>query len=320
MATETTQQIVREAPEIEAYKLNLLKESKALAFNEEGRTPLAQQLPGYKVAGFAPAQKTAMDAAINQGIGAFDPYLTAAGQGIAQGADMTVDAAYGLRGASGQYDPTTMSQFMNPYQTMVTQQGLAEMRRQGDIATQGAAAQAVKSGAFGGTREGVQRAETERGLQDVMSQRIMQDYAQNYAQAQKAGIETFEADKQRQLAASQGLGQLGTQMGQLGVAQGALGQAGQSMRQNDINFLYNVGQSQQAMTQQGVDATRATELQKIYAPYQQAAFLSDIYKGAPSSAMQTSAVSQPSASPFQEAAGVGLGALATYAGAKKLFK
>ena len=277
MATETTQQIVREAPEIEAYKLDLLRQAKGLAFNE-GRTPLAEQLPGYNVAGFAPAQQTAMDAAISQGIGAFDPYLTSANQAVTQAYGTTGEAANVLRGADtrdlygeaqnvlttgigataqagGQYDPTMASQFMNPYQSMVTQQALAEMRRQGDIARQGAAAQAVKSGAFGSTREGVQRAEMERSLQDVMSQRIMQDYAQNYAQAQQAGMGTFEAAKQRQLAVGQGLagqagaigslagqefgqgaqmssglGQLGAQMGQLGIQQGALGQTAQAMR------------------------------------------------------------------------------------------
>ena len=345
MATETTQQIVREAPEIEAYKLDLLRQAKGLAFNE-GRTPLAEQLPGYNVAGFAPAQQTAMDAAISQGIGAFDPYLTSANQAVTQAYGTTGEAANVLRGADtrdlygeaqnvlttgigataqagGQYDPTMASQFMNPYQAQVTQQALAEMRRQGDIARQGAAAQAVKSGAFGSTREGVQRAEMERGLQDVMSQRIMQDYAQNYAQAQQAGMGTFEAAKQRQLAVGQGqqlasgLGQFGAQMGQLGIQQGALGQTAQAMRQGDVNFLYNVGQSQQAMNQQQLDAQRATELQKVYSPYQQAAFLSDIYKGAPSTQMSTAAASVPSASPFQQALGVGLGTLSTVAGAKK---
>ena len=74
---------------------------------------------------------------------------------------------------------------------------------------------------------------------------------------------------------------------------------------------------QQAFDQQEIDAKRATELQKIYAPYQQAGFLSDIYKGAPSSQMLTSAASQPSASPFQQAVGIGLGAISTAAGAKK---
>jgi hypothetical protein len=358
MATETTQQIVREAPAIEALKIDLLKDARKLAAK-----PL--DLPGYEVAGFAPAQQTAMNAAIGQGIGAFDPYLTSANQAVTQAYGTTGEAANVLRGADtrdqygeaqnvlsegigalaqggGQYDPTMAAQFMNPYQAQVTQQALAEMRRQGDIARQGAAAQAVRSGAFGGTREGVQRAEMERGLQDVMSQRIFQDYAQNYGQAQQAGMGTFEAAKQRQLSLGQGLGQaaagigslagqefgqgaqmssglgqLGAQQGQIGIQQGALGQTAQAMRQGDINFLYNVGQSQQALNQQTLDAKRATELQETYAPYQQAAFVSDIYKGAPSTQMSTSAASQPSASPFQQAVGVGLGGVTTAAAAKK---
>jgi hypothetical protein len=69
--------------------------------------------------------------------------------------------------------------------------------------------------------------------------------------------------------------------------------------------------------QQTLDAQRANELQKVYAPYQQAGFLSDIYKGAPSSQMSTQVASQPSASPFQQAVGIGLGAISTAAGAKK---
>jgi hypothetical protein len=114
-----------------------------------------------------------------------------------------------------------------------------------------------------------------------------------------------------------GLGQLAGQLGQLGVQQGALGQTAQSMYQGDVNFLYNVGQAQQALQQQNYDRDRANALQTVYAPYQQAAFLSDIYRGAPSTQMSTQAMSQPSASPFQQAVGVGLGAVATAAGAKK---
>jgi len=114
-----------------------------------------------------------------------------------------------------------------------------------------------------------------------------------------------------------GLGALGGQLGQLGVQQGALGQTAQALQQGDINFLYNVGQAQQAFNQQDIDAQRATSMQQIYAPYQQAGFLSDIYKGAPSSQMSTMVSSQPTASPFQQAVGIGLGALSTAAGAKK---
>jgi hypothetical protein len=101
------------------------------------------------------------------------------------------------------------------------------------------------------------------------------------------------------------------------VQQGALGQTAQALQQGDINFLYNVGQAEQAYNQQGLDATRSTQLQQAYAPYQQAAFLSDIYKGAPSTQMSTAVASQPTASPFQQAVGIGLGALSTAAGAKK---
>jgi hypothetical protein len=53
---------------------------------------------------------------------------------------------------------------MNPYQAAVTQNALAEMRQSSRHSRQGQAAQAVRAGAFGGTREGVQRAETERGF------------------------------------------------------------------------------------------------------------------------------------------------------------
>jgi hypothetical protein len=114
-----------------------------------------------------------------------------------------------------------------------------------------------------------------------------------------------------------GLGQLAGQLGQLGVQYGAMGQTAQAMRQGDVNFLYNVGQAEQALSQQELDAKRANTLQTVYAPYQQAGFLSDIYRGAPSSSMSTAAASQPSASPFQQAVGIGLGAVSTLAGAKK---
>jgi hypothetical protein len=116
---------------------------------------------------------------------------------------------------------------------------------------------------------------------------------------------------------AQGLGALGGQLGQLGVQQAALGQTAQAMNQGDINMLYNVGQAQQALNQQGIDAQRATQLQQIYAPYQQVGFLSDIYRGAPSTQMSTQVSSVPSASPFQQAVGIGLGAVGTLAGAKK---
>ena len=113
------------------------------------------------------------------------------------------------------------------------------------------------------------------------------------------------------------LGTLGGQMGNVGVQQAALGQTAQTMNQNDINMLYNAGQAQQGQSQAQLDATRANTLQQVYAPYQQAGFLSDIYKGAPSSQMATTASSTATPSPFVQAAGAVGSGIAAVGGAKK---
>mgnify|MGYP003129891092 CR=1 FL=1 len=76
--------------------------------------------------------------------------------------------------------PSNVQQFMDPYQQQVTQNVLAEIDRQGAMAQNQAAAQAVASGAFGGGREGVQRAELARNLQDIKSRRIAEDLQRNF--------------------------------------------------------------------------------------------------------------------------------------------
>jgi len=580
MADSVTQQIVSETPEVEAYKLDLLKQARDLAFNIKrdpvtgevigSTTPLGQQLPGYQVAGFSQDQLNAMQAARNQGIGNYMPYMTSANQALGSGVATTAEAADYLRGAdtrnqfydaqaamrnaalagqgitsgigqlgtglgyldlagqramqadvtprlggayqdvetglgalataqnmaalssqaslqpataaigqgltgltgaqqlalgtmgadfggsqrllgagTGGFRPSQTAAFMNPYQQQVIDEAMRQITRQGDIAQQGLSAQAVRSGAFGGEREGVQRAELQRGVLEQKANTIANLLNQGYTQAQANAMAAYEQQQQRrlqagttvgqqaaqqaqlgqagaglygnlaqqQIAAGQGLGQLGVQqaqlgqsaanlyqqaaqgygnlasqtgalagqesniqqnianllasqagqranvaqtaagiygsqagayqnlgqgigslagqqfgigqniasglgalggqLGQLGVQQAALGQTAQALNQGDVNFLYNVGQAQQALTQQTADAQRASQLQQIYAPYQQLGFLSDIYRGAPSTQMSTTASSVPSASPFQQALGIGLGAVGTLAGAKK---
>ena len=70
MAEQSTQ-IVREAPEIEAYKLGLLQSAKALA--DSGQT-----IPPYMVAEMSGLQVKATDLA-EAGIGGYQPYLQEAG-------------------------------------------------------------------------------------------------------------------------------------------------------------------------------------------------------------------------------------------------
>ena len=372
MATEIQEQIIREAPDIEAYKLGLLKSARELV-----EQPI--NIPAYQVAGMTPEQATAAQLA-QQGIGSYAPFLQQAGQAVQGGVgalgygtqiaaqipqyaqtagaglaalpgaqQMITAGATGAMGGAQAYDPTAVQSFMNPYQEAVTNEALREMRRQGTLAQQGQAAQAIRTGAFGGTREGVQRAELERGLQDIMSQRIAQDRAANFAQAQQAALQSFEAQQQRQLQGAGILGSLAGQqaqmsllpaqiasqqagilgqgaqlygsigqgLGQLGVQQGALGESAQKLGQSDVNLLFNLGEQQRQIQQQALEAQRATALQSGMAKYQQLGFLSDIYKGAPSSQISITGQSAPTASPLLQAAGLGISGLAAATGASK---
>jgi hypothetical protein len=104
--------------------------------------------------------------------------------------------------------------------------------------------------------------------------------------------------------------------GQLGQGIGALGAQLQGLGQQDVTFQYGLGQQQQGQQQRELDALRASQLQSAYQPFQQLGFLSDIYKGAPSTQMAVTTQSAPTPSPFQQIAGLATGALST-AGAVK---
>jgi hypothetical protein len=76
-------------------------------------------------------------------------------------------------------------------------------------------------------------------------------------------------------------------------------------------MLYNLGAQQQKQQQAELDAQRATQMQNAMQPYQNLAFVSDIYRGAPSTQMGITAQAAPTPSPFQQIAGLGIGALGT---------
>jgi hypothetical protein len=307
---DVTEQIVREAPEIEAYKLGLLKSAQSLP---------APTLPAYQVAGLSEPQLAAL-ARGQQGIGAFTPYLQQGYGTLGTGTEALGRGISSLTGAAGGYDPRMGMAFMNPYNQAVIEESLREINRQGDISRQNLQAQAVRAGAFGGSREGIQRAELERGLSQTRNQAIINALQQGYGAAQSQAQQAFEQQQQRQLAMGQGLGSLGTQLGNMGVQQAALGQNAQQMGQTDVNFLFNLGSIQQKQRQAELDALRATQMQQATQPYQQLAFLSDIYKGAPSTQMAVTQQQTAAPSPFQQIAGLGTGILGTAAAANAATK
>jgi len=351
MATDTTEQIVRESPEIEAYKLNLMRAAGNL---------YPPTLPQYQVAGYTPQQTAAMQAG-QQGIGAYSPYLQAGQKALGAGTATVGEAADVLRGSDtrGQFGAAQQAanlasmgtlrnaqpigqeqiqQYMNPYNNLVLNNQLQEMNRQAQMQQQGLNAQAVQAGAFGGSRQALAQQELNRNLMNTQNQAIAQSLQGGYGQAlstaqqqQQAGLGAYGqlnsigqgigslAGQQYGIGSSMAsqLGALGGQMGQMGIQQAALGQSAQQMGQNDINFLYNLGAQQQKQQQAVLDAQRASAMQTALQPYQQLAFQSDIYKGAPSSQMAMTSQQTPTPSPFQQVAGLGVGIMGLTGAANK---
>jgi hypothetical protein len=126
----------------------------------------------------------------------------------------------------------------------------------------------------------------------------------------------------------EGLGGLGTSFGQLnlaqaeglsqlGLRQGALGELQQQLGQKEAGFLFDVGKQQQAQDQAVLEAERKTQVEQQYEPFQRVGFLSDIYKGAPTSQMAITQQSGGSVSPAQSILGLGVAGLSAAAGARQ---
>jgi hypothetical protein len=471
MANQVQETISREADDIEQRKVGLMDSAKAQVDAANLSALQGEYLtPDYQVAGMSPDQLNALEMG-RQGIGAYQPFLTAGARDVTAGSGMLSEAADVLRGADtrgqfagaqaamnqaaipigqmtgsanlvtqgvpligqgaqgitaaqqmanqyaqanmGQslgtlqqgigalqgaaqmYDPSNAQKFMNPYQQQVIDESIRQINRQGDISRQNLQAQATRAGAFGGSREGVQRAELERAISEQRNAAIVGGLSQGYSQASGQAQQAFEQQQGRQLAQAQGfqgigglygqqalqqaqlgqgaaglqgnlsgqlaglagqygnlgsqqaniygqqsqlgqsmaqgignlanqqfgigqgmaqgLGALGTQKANVGMQNAALGQQAQAQSQQDTNFLYNLGSSQQKQAQSELDASRQNTLQQNMQPYQQMAFLSDIYRGAPSSQMSSMQQSQAAPSPFQQAAGLGIAGLSAVA-------
>jgi len=259
---DTTTQFVREAPGIEERKIELMDIARSAA-----EKPLYANVPDVRVAGLSGLEQ--------QGIG--QAGMTGVGQPTTQAGIGSV-----LQAQAG----PNISQFYNPYQSYV----LDEINRQAQMAQNQLSGQAIQAGAFGGGREGVQRAEMERGR------------LSSIGQAQQQGFQTAlgAAQNQQQI----GL-QAGQQLGQLGVQQ-------QAMSQADINQLMASGGLQRQLTQQALDAERQSALQKATEPLQRVEFLSNVYAAGPKSTSGITAATAPTTSPLAQSLGSGLGAYATY--------
>ena len=308
MATETQTQIVREAPEVEAYKLGLLESAKELA-DQRITVPIQQ------VAEMSGLQTSAIDAAspAEGGIGGYQAYLDQASKTLSGAPTVVTDAISDAgdlyRAGSGAVTAEQIQGYMNPYQQAVFDEINRNFAMQQAKFAQGAAGQ----GAFGGSRATVGQTEIGRN----QAQAIALEQAKNFLQAQAAA----EREMGRKLQAGQGIGSLGIQggatLGTLGTQQAGIGELAQTQALRDIETQFQLGKQQQMQQQAELDAQRQSDLAQLYEPYQRLGFLSDIYRGAPTSQMTISQVSRPDVSPAQQLFGLGVAGLSAYGGAKQ---
>ena len=293
MSTQTTQTQVLIPEYIEKPTEILANELLAQA-----QQPLV--VPQQQVLGFSPTQQSAMNLAF-QGIGSYQPFLDAAQ--AAQTAGLGTIGAGAQTVAGAQFEPTgdRIKQFMDPYQQNVTQEALKEIDRQAAMAQNQLSGQAVKAGAFGGSRFGIQQSELARNTADLKSRRIFEDLSRNFQQAQGAA----RAANQQRIQAGQVFGQLGRGASGIGGAMAGLGAQTQQLAGQDVQQLMGIGGLQQQLGQTALNVDYQNRLNLANAPFQQLSTAAGILQQlSPQTVGQQTIAPLPQTNPFAQAAGI----------------
>ena len=220
VTTATTQQPGETAEQFAA------RQAQAQQFNIT-RAGMAEVAP--QVAAETALQQQARGMA--SGLGSFQPFLTKAGT--------AADAATALTGTGAGTGAGSIESYRSPFQQQVIDTTLAEFDRQAQIRKNQQAAQTLGvAGAFGGGREGVQRAEF-----DAASDR---NRAALQAGLLQTSFENAAARRQQDLANQLSISQ----------QQRGLGASAQDFTRAQISGLGTLGAAQQAQQQAILDAQR----------------------------------------------------------------
>ena len=234
VTTATTQQPGETAEQFAA------RQAQAQQFNIT-RAGMAELAP--QVAAQDPLQAAAYTQATDptKGLGSFQPFLTKAGT--------AADAATALTGTGAGTGAGSIESYRSPFQQQVIDTTLAEFDRQAQIRrNQQAAATLGVAGAFGGGREGVQRAEF-----DAASNR---NRASLQAGLLQQSFENAAARRQQDLANQLSISQ----------QQRGLGAAAQDFSRAQISGLGTLGAAQQAQNQAILDAQRQAAAMAVEDP------------------------------------------------------
>ena len=256
-------------------------------------------------------------------LGGVPSYITAAGTGLGQ-AGTTLAGAQALTGTGAGTGAGSIASYMSPYQSQVIDTTLTEFDRQAAMQKQAIADQALRSGAFGGGREGVQLAEftsgSDRNRAATQAQLLQAGYGQAQA-ARQADLQNISglASQLAALASGQlGLGTAQQGLAQSQLAQGAfqqgLGGFAQQAAQQEIAGLGALGSVRQAQAQAEADATRQANQMAAYEPMQRTqqfgSGVTGLMGGYP--AQTVFAPDAPAGSPLSSALQIGTGLASIY--------
>lgn len=201
-------------------------------------------------------------------------------QGFAGISDVAAGGYTPTTFTSGTFGTTEANKYMNPYLTAALQPQIDEARRQSQITQQQNAAKMTQAGAFGGSRQAILDAETQRSL------------GANLANITGTGFNTAYDKAMAQFNAEQGRG-LDTQK-----ATEASRQYSADYGLKSLSDLMAAGQTQRDIEAQGIAADKAQFEQQQAYPFNMVEFQRKLVEGLPTGA-STTAVNQDAVSKMQ---------------------
>ena len=180
--------------------------------------------------------------------GPLNPAMVQPGQSVGQTSADTYNAAVNATNNAMNFQPGSiagadLSQYQNPYQQQVIDNNLASMNRANQMALNNVGADATGAGAFGGSRQAVAEALTNADFNNQATQMINQQNQAGFQNAQNMAQYDIGNQFNQQNAVLNAANQLG-----------GLSQQGFNYDQTINNNLANVGNQQQNLIQQLINA------------------------------------------------------------------
>ena len=306
--------------------------------------------PPQQVAGMSPMQQQAR-ALLQENLGAGQDYIQGGLGSVTRGGQLYEQAAQQAMGTSPAdpygfqqraataiesgmqaFDPSGIEAFFNPYEEQVVQQVQQDFDKARRMQEAQSAAQAVGSGAFGGSRAAIAEQEALRNLNQAELNALGQLRQQGFGAALTAAQSAQENQQRRALTGGSYLGNLGSTFGQLGQRdvellgnlgrgiadlggmQADLGVTATNLMRGDVSALSSLGGQDQMQQQNILDAIRQTNIERQQFPFQQFGYLSDVLNRVPTNESTMATTTSPQQSGIGQAIGYGIAGLGALAG------